>query len=108
MRYLYIILLSLALLFLAASGMAVADGRAAVKHRHAVQSSCPPSARKACNGDVDLPAHQFAPIFPCRVRASLALAAAADMNVSGLVTAVDFNLLRARINTAPGPSGLHP
>jgi hypothetical protein len=37
-----------------------------------------------------------------------ATCAAADMNGSGLVTVLDFNLLRGRMNTAPGPSGLHP
>ena len=36
------------------------------------------------------------------------LSAAADMNGSGTVTASDYALLRARLNTAPGPSGLHP
>ena len=35
-------------------------------------------------------------------------AADADLNGSGLVTAADYAILRARINTAPGPSALHP
>jgi hypothetical protein len=30
------------------------------------------------------------------------------MNASGLVTTADFNLLRARLNSVPGPSGLTP
>lgn len=32
----------------------------------------------------------------------------ADLNNSGLVTTADFGILRARLNTAPGPSRLHP
>lgn len=36
------------------------------------------------------------------------LAAAADMDGSGRVTAQDFNRLRSRINSPPGPSGLQP
>ena len=35
-------------------------------------------------------------------------AAAADLNGSGMVTSTDFGILRNRLNTAPGPSGLHP
>ena len=35
-------------------------------------------------------------------------AAAADLNGSGTVTSTDFGILRNRLNTAPGPSGLHP
>ncbi len=31
-----------------------------------------------------------------------------DINNSGTVTTADFGLLRARLGTVPGPSGLHP
>ena len=36
------------------------------------------------------------------------LAAAADIDGNGTVTAEDFGLLRARLGTAPGPSELRP
>jgi hypothetical protein len=32
----------------------------------------------------------------------------ADLNHSGTVTTADYTILRNRLNTAPGPSGLHP
>ena len=32
----------------------------------------------------------------------------ADLNGSGTVTSADFAILRALLNTAPGPSGLNP
>ncbi len=40
--------------------------------------------------------------------ASSPTAAAADFNDSGTVTTADMAILRARLNSAPGPSGLHP